>query len=74
MPEVPTDKLVGFALAGADGKWSAADAVIEGDTVIVSSPSVPAPTAIAYGWADSPSVNLYNKENLPAAPFRSDMP
>lgn len=74
MPEVPTDKLVGFALAGADGKWSAADAVIEGETVVVSSPAVPAPTAVAYGWADSPSVNLYNKETLPAAPFRTDLP
>lgn len=74
MPEVPTDKLVGFALAGADGKWSAAEAIIEGETIIVSSPTVPTPTAVAYGWADSPSVNLYNKENLPAAPFRTDAP
>ncbi len=74
MPEVPTDKLVGFALAGADGKWSAAEAIIEGETIIVSSPTVPTPTAVAYGWADSPSVNLYNKENLPAAPFRTDIP
>jgi sialate O-acetylesterase len=72
MPEVPTDRLVGFALAGVDGKWHAADAVIDGDTVVVSSPSVPTPTSVAYGWADSPSVNLYNKENLPAAPFRVD--
>jgi hypothetical protein len=72
MPEVPTDRLVGFALAGVDGKWHAAGAVIDGDTVVVSSPSVPTPTSVAYGWADSPSVNLYNKENLPAAPFRVD--
>lgn len=70
MPEAPTDRLVGFALAGADGKWHAADAVIDGDTVLVSSPSVPTPTSVAYGWGDSPSVNLYNQENLPAAPFR----
>lgn len=74
MPEVPTDKLVGFAVSGSDGKWFAAEAVLDGDTVVVSSPEVPAPAAVAYGWADSPSVNLYNKEGLPAAPFRSDIP
>lgn len=73
MPEVARDRLVGFAVAGADGKWSAADASIEGETVVVSSPSVPTPTAVAYGWGESPAVNLYNKEGLPAAPFRTDL-
>ncbi len=67
---VPTDRLVGFFLAGADRKWVEADARIDGDTVIVSSASVPAPVAVAYGWNASPTVNLYNKEGLPAAPFK----
>lgn len=72
MPVVPTDRLVGFAVAGADGKWQEAEARIQGDTVIASSPAVPVPIAVAYGYADSPSVNLYNKEGLPAPPFRTD--
>lgn len=72
MPEVPEDKLVGFAVRGADGRWVEADARIADDTVVISSPSVPDPAAAAYGWAASPSVNLYNKEGLPAAPFRTD--
>lgn len=74
MPEVPEDKLVGFALRGADGPWVAAEARIEGDTVMVSSADVPDPQAVAYGWSASPAVNLYNKEGLPAAPFRTDRP
>ena len=72
MPEPPEDRLVGFAVAGADGKWSAADAAIEGDTVVVSSAEVAEPVSVAYGWGESPAVNLYNKEGLPAAPFRTD--
>jgi sialate O-acetylesterase len=74
MPQVPLDRLLGFALAGVDGKWFAAEARIEGDAVVVSSTAVPEPAAVAYGWAGSPAVNLYNKEGLPAAPFRTDTP
>ncbi len=70
-PQVPTDRLVGFYVMGADKKWVEAEARIEGDTVIVSSPSVAAPVAVAYGWKASPAVNLYNKEGLPAAPFKA---
>jgi sialate O-acetylesterase len=68
----PKDKLVGFHLAGADRKWVEAEARIEGDAVVVSAASVPAPVAVRYGWAGSPAVNLYNREGLPAAPFRTD--
>ena len=74
MPEVPEDKLVGFAVRGAGGPWFAADARIDGDAVIVSSSDVPDPQAVAYGWSASPAVNLYNQEGLPAAPFRTDHP
>jgi sialate O-acetylesterase len=66
------DELVGFALAGEDQKFYWADAVIEGDRVILSAPEVPQPVAIRYGWADNPAVALYNKEGLPAVPFRTD--
>jgi sialate O-acetylesterase len=65
-------KLVGFAIAGEDRKFVWADAVIDGDTVVVSSPQVASPTAVRYAWADNPACNLYNKAGLPASPFRTD--
>jgi sialate O-acetylesterase len=65
-------KLLGFAIAGADKKWVWADAVISGDKVIVSSDYVPQPVAVRYAWAANPLCNLYNKEGLPASPFRTD--
>jgi sialate O-acetylesterase len=62
-----------FAIAGADKKWVWADAAVEGETVVVSHPQVPAPTAVRYAWADNPEgCNLYNKDGLPASPFRTD--
>lgn len=66
------DKLKGFAIAGADRKFVWADAIVEGDHVLVSSPQVPAPVAVRYGWADNPEVNLVNATGLPASPFRTD--
>jgi sialate O-acetylesterase len=65
-------KLTGFCVAGFDRKWAWADAVIEGNTVVLSSPEVPEPKYARYGWAWNPSVNLYNKEGLPAITFRTD--
>ncbi len=64
--------LKGFAIAGLDKKFVWADAKIKGDTVIVSSDKVTEPVAVRYGWADNPVCNLYNKEGLPASPFRTD--
>jgi sialate O-acetylesterase len=64
--------LKGFAIAGEDHKFVWADARIERDTVIVSSPKISKPVAVRYGWADNPIVNLYNKAGLPASPFRTD--
>ena len=62
-----------FAIAGNDGKFVWADAVIEGDRVLVSSPSITTPAFVRYAWADNPAgANLYNSEGLPAAPFRTD--
>ena len=66
------DALKGFAVAGTDGKFVWADAKIEGNTVVVSSAQVPQPAAVRYGWASNPIGNLYNKEGLPASPFRTD--
>jgi sialate O-acetylesterase len=62
----------GFALAGADHQWSWADAKIDGDSVVVTSASVPKPTLVSYAWADNPPATLYNGAGLPARPFRSD--
>ena len=64
--------LLGFTIAGADGNYLPATAVIEGNTVVVSSPQVPAPVAVRYAWANNPTCNLYNKEGLPASPFRTN--
>jgi sialate O-acetylesterase len=66
--------LKGFTLAGADMKFVEAEAVIKGNTVVVSSSSVDRPVAVRYGWANNPVVNLFNREGLPATPFRTDVP
>ncbi|MEY4776126.1 MAG: hypothetical protein RL759_639 [Verrucomicrobiota bacterium] len=73
MPAKP-GKLDAFAIAGADKKWHWADAEIAGNKVIVSSKDVPTPVAVRYAWAMNPSQRnlLYNKEGLPASPFRTD--
>jgi sialate O-acetylesterase len=65
-------ELKGFAIAGPDRKFVWAKAEIKGDKVIVNSPEVQNPVAVRYGWADFPVVNLFNKEGLPASPFRTD--
>ncbi|MDX9975845.1 MAG: sialate O-acetylesterase [FCB group bacterium] len=64
--------LKGFAMAGADKKFVWADATIEGDSVVVSSPQVAAPVAVRYAWTDDPVMTLFNAEGLPASPFRTD--
>ncbi|HJQ30761.1 MAG TPA: sialate O-acetylesterase [Pyrinomonadaceae bacterium] len=64
--------LKGFAVAGDDGRFVWANAVIEGKDIVVSSPEVKRPAAVRYGWADNPEVNLYNGAGLPASPFRTD--
>lgn len=64
--------LKGFAICGEDHKFVWADAVIQGDKVVVSSPAVPKPMAVRFGWADCPVLNLWNKDGLPATPFRTD--
>jgi len=64
--------LKGFTLAGADKNFIAAEAKIEGDSVVVSSPRIAVPAAVRYGWANAPDVNLFNRDGLPATPFRTD--
>ena len=66
------DAVQGFEVAGADGKFVAAQARIEGTTVVASAPSVTVPKQVRYAWKDVPECNLFNGENLPASPFRSE--
>ncbi len=71
--EVADASLSWFAIAGEDQVWKKATAVIDGNTVVVSSPDVPRPVAVRYGFAMNPQgCNLYNKAGLPASPFRTD--
>jgi len=67
------EELGEFAIAGIDKKFVWAKAKIEGDKVIVWNDSVSDPMYVRYAWADNPvNPNLYNKEGLPASPFRTD--
>jgi sialate O-acetylesterase len=70
--EARNGALKGFSIAGADRKFHWGDARIEGEVIAVSSPDVMSPVAVRYAWAGSPECNLYNKEGLPASPFRTD--
>ena len=69
---VKGDKLGEFSIAGEDRKWVWADARIEGDTVVVSSPAVPNPKEVRYAWQGNPVATLFNGAGLPAGPFRTD--
>jgi sialate O-acetylesterase len=69
---VKGDRLAGFAIAGSDRKFVWADAVIQNDTVLASSPKVFQPIAVRYAWDINPVCNLYNQSGLPAVPFRTD--
>jgi sialate O-acetylesterase len=66
------EKLTGFTIAGSDHKFVNAQAEIQGNAVIVSAPGVDRPEAVRFGWANYPVVNLWNREGLPASPFRTD--
>ncbi len=74
----PTKEVAGgqvkrLAIAGADKKFVWAQAKIEGGELIVSSPQVKEPIAVRYAFSQNPEgCNLYNKEGLPASPFRTD--
>ncbi|WP_233268852.1 sialate O-acetylesterase [Mucilaginibacter lacusdianchii] len=63
-----------FIIAGADGNFVNADAKIKGNKVIVSSPAVTKPVAVRFAWDEAAQPNFYNKEGLPAVPFRTDNP
>lgn len=65
--------LKGFVIAAADKTWQQADARIDGNSIVVSSPKVPMPVAVRYAWSDNPDANLCSGVGLPASPFRTDV-
>ncbi|SNR97486.1 sialate O-acetylesterase [Hymenobacter mucosus] len=70
-----TTTLSGFAVAGADGQFHWATATLAGPKeVVLTCAAVPSPVAVRYSWANNPLGNLYNREGLPAVPFRTDAP
>ena len=66
--------LTWFTVAGADGKFFPGVATIEGDTVVVASPGVPAPAVVRFAWDEAARPNLSSKAGLPAGPFRTNNP
>jgi sialate O-acetylesterase len=58
-----------FAIAGEDQKFEWCPARIEVLSVVLQTPRTDGPLFIRYAWADNPACNLFNSENLPAAPF-----
>jgi sialate O-acetylesterase len=66
------DKLAEFTIAGKNRQWHWAEARVEGDSVVVSSPIVSDPQAARYAWQANPVATLYNGAGLPAVPFRTD--
>jgi len=70
--EVKDGKLEGFAVQDKDGKWSWAQAVIEGNTVVVTHAENKEPVNVRYAYQSNPKANLYNKEGLPASPFTTE--
>lgn len=68
-----SDRIGGFCIAGADQVWHPAEARIDGEYILVSSPAVSRPLGVRYGWADNPTeANLFNEAGLPMTPFRTD--
>lgn len=61
-----------FVIAGPDRQFHAAEARIEGDTIVVSSANVKTPLAVRYAWDADPEATLFNRSGLPASPFRTD--
>ncbi len=67
-----TGRPIGFELAGGDMRFCAAEARVDGESVVLSAAAVPRPVAVRYAFRDCPEVNLVNGAGLPALPFRTD--
>lgn len=70
-PDREVPETLSFELAGADGIYHPAAAMLEGSTIVLRSSAVPAPTQVRYLWVDyRESIPLFGKNGLPMAPFR----
>jgi sialate O-acetylesterase len=71
---LPVGKLRGFSLQGADGRVEWAEALIEGNRVIVWNDKISEPVKVRYAWGNNPEgANLRNREGLPASPFQASL-
>ena len=61
-----------FYIAGEDKVFYQAFAKQDGNTMIVSSPKVKHPVAVRYNWSNDANATLFNRQGLPALPFRTD--
>jgi sialate O-acetylesterase len=65
-------KLMGFEIAGKDHNYVPAEAVIEGQSVVVSANAVAEPVSVRYAWQGFTSANLYNSAGLPTSTFTTE--
>jgi sialate O-acetylesterase len=65
-------QLTDFSIAGNDGKFIPAEAVIQGDKVLVSSSLIDHPSAVRFAWDEAARPNLVNRSGLPAVPFKTE--
>ncbi len=70
--QVKGDRITDLYIAGADHIFHEAQGVIKGNELIVSSPEVPDPVAVRFGFTETAMPNLFNANGLPVAPFRTD--
>ncbi|HTL09790.1 MAG TPA: sialate O-acetylesterase, partial [Chitinophagaceae bacterium] len=66
------NKAAEFTIASADQHFVPAMATIEGNTILVWSDAIASPEAVRFAWKQVPFPNLFNKQGLPASPFRTD--
>ena len=66
------EQLTEFEIAGEDHVFYPAEAEIKGKAIFVFSSKVKKPIAARFAWKATPVPNLFNKDNLPASPFRTD--
>jgi sialate O-acetylesterase len=68
-----SETIANFEIAGPDHHFLPATAILDGETILLSSPAVPHPVSARYAWTASPlNCSLYNQANLPLAPFTTD--
>jgi len=64
--------LTEFEIAGEDKVFYEAEALVEGNTILVSTDKVKKPVAVRYAFRNNSVASLFNREGLPASSFRTD--